>query len=108
MNIELMALNAVITTFALIFIAEVAGKKYARYSKKLLGFLAVWPILFIPLKLLWTSTGEPDKAIAEAPSALGQMIGMLPAYIISGYIGVAVGFVLWGIYRGMKRIKRWL
>ena len=106
MNIGLIIFSAVITTVGLILITEFAGRKYANYSKKFLIFLAIWPFMIILIQLLLTTITDPDSAGAAGIAASDKIMAVFPQSILSGYIGEAVGFVTWGIYRWIKRLRR--
>jgi len=103
MNISLMMFTAVITTLGLVFITEFSGRKRALSVKKFLGFLTIAPFLSILIHLLFSMVIDLDNA-GEASSATSEeLIAMLPETIISALIGGMVGFIIWGIYRLVKR-----
>lgn len=101
-----MIFTAFITTVGMILITEYAGKRYANYVKKFLGFLLIWPFLFIALRLLFLMLIDLDNAGAASSAASDEMLSMLPEFIASAYIGEAAGFVIWGIYRRVKRLRK--
>ncbi len=106
MNIGLMIFSAAITTVGLILITEFAGRKYANYFKKFLVFLAIWPFMIVLIQLLLTTLIDPDSADAAGIATLNKIMTVFPESLLSGYIGEAVGFVIWGIYRWIKRLRR--
>jgi hypothetical protein len=106
MNIGLMVFSAFITTLGLIFITKYGGRRASRYFKQFLAFLAIWPFLAVCLKLLVTMSTNFDNASTASIDAAEQMIALLPEFLISGYIGEAVGFVLWGIYHRINRLRK--
>jgi hypothetical protein len=104
MNISLMILTAIITTVGLIIITKYAGRKQVSYVKKILKFLVIAPFLIILIKLLFVMVINPDETSAASSTAAEKMIEMLPETVLSAFIGDAVGFVIWGIYRWVKRL----
>jgi hypothetical protein len=102
MNLFLLIFSAIITTTGIIVIAEFAGRKRARYVRQFLAFLAIWPFLSIVLNFLLSMILDPDSAGEVSLTAGEQMHAMLPEFLLSGYIGEAVGFVVWGVYRWIK------
>lgn len=106
MNIWLMIITAFITTVGIILITQYAGRRQANYVKKFLGFLAIWPFIVIVLRLLLLVLIDIDKAGAASPDATEDMLERIPEFIISGYIGEAAGFVIWRVYRWIKRFRK--
>ena len=106
MNIGLMIFSVIITTLGLIVISELAGRKAKRYFSQFLTFLVFWPVISISLKVLLVMVINPDSAEVVSTNAADQILSLLPEFMMSGYIGEAVGFIAWSIYRWIKPMKR--
>lgn len=106
MNVGLMIFSAVVTTGALIFITEFAGRRYSNYFKKFLVFIAIWPFMIVLIQLLLTTLTDPESVGAAGIAATDKIMAVFPESIVSGYIGEAVGFIVWSVYRWTKRLRR--
>jgi hypothetical protein len=107
-DFRLIFFSACFTVIGLIAITELAGKKSAGYFKKFLWFLGILPFLLILFGLVSDVYSAPDTTGTATTTAVKQAVVLLPSFIISGYIGNAVGGVFWWIYRMFKKVRKML
>ena len=103
MNIRLIISSTIITILGLVFITEFLGRRRSAPIKKIVEFLAIAPFLSILIRLLLSMVSDFDNAGKASSVAAEEMITMLPETILSAVIGEVVGFVIWRIYRWLKR-----
>ena len=106
MNIQQIIISAIVTTLGLIVITEVWGKRRANFVGKVLLFISIAPLLLViagpVISYLINSNNTSDLGPAAS-----KEIALLPGFLLSSYIGDAIGGAIFGVYRWVKHPFGW-
>ena len=103
LDIQQIVVSAIVTSIGLIIITEFWGKRRAKSINTILAFVSIAPLLLVLLRPLFDMLIDVNNSNELSSAVFNEMLPMLPAFIISSYIGSVVGGVVFGIYRWVKR-----
>ena len=102
-DIQQIVLSAIVTSVGLIIITEFWGKRRAKSINMILLFVSIARFLLVLLRPLFDTLIDVNNSNELSSAVFNEMLPMLPAFIISSYIGSAVGGVVFGIYKWVTR-----